>query len=77
MFSKLSNLAPRLRRSIAILLTAGLQASLASAPESWEPESWEKDRSRQLAGKALATLSIVVWCGILFAGRWIAYTQAG
>jgi hypothetical protein len=23
------------------------------------------------------TASIAVWCGILFAGRWIAYTQAG
>jgi hypothetical protein len=23
------------------------------------------------------TWMIVVWCGILFAGRWIAYTQAG
>jgi hypothetical protein len=57
---------------VAILLTAGLQALLASAPEAWE-----KNGSWRLAGKALATLSIVVWCGILFAGRWIAYTQAG
>ncbi|WP_024510832.1 DUF6644 family protein [Bradyrhizobium sp. ARR65] len=57
---------------VAILLTAGLQRSIASAPVAWE-----KDRSRRMAGKALATVSILVWCGILFAGRWIAYTQAG
>jgi hypothetical protein len=56
----------------AILLTAGLQGSVAFAPGFWE-----KDGSRRLAGKALATISILVWCGILFAGRWIAYTQAG
>jgi len=56
---------------VAILLTAGLQASLASSPASWE-----KDR-RRMAGRVLATVSILVWCGILFAGRWIAYTQAG
>jgi len=36
-----------------------------------------EDRSRRLTGQALATLSVLVWCGILFAGRWIAYTQAG
>jgi hypothetical protein len=57
---------------IAILLTAGLQVALASAPGFWE-----KDRSRRMAAKAVATVSILVWCGILFAGRLIAYTQAG
>jgi len=65
---------------VGILLTAALQASIASSPAFWE-----RDRSRRTAGKVpakilakiLATASILVWCGILFAGRWIAYTQAG
>jgi hypothetical protein len=57
---------------VALLLTFGLQRSIASSPGFWD-----KDRGRRMAGKALATLSIAVWCGILFAGRWIAYTQAG
>jgi uncharacterized membrane protein len=56
----------------AILLTAALQGGIASSPAFWD-----RDRSRRIAGKLLATTSIVVWCGILFAGRWIAYTQAG
>jgi hypothetical protein len=56
----------------AILLTAGLQSALAATPGCSE-----KDRRRLVAGKALATVSLLVWCGILFAGRWIAYTQAG
>ena len=56
---------------VAILLTATLQRMVLATPEVFE------DRSRQLAGRALATVSILVWCGILFAGRWIAYTQAG
>src|SRR6266403_4245738 len=66
--------------AVAIMLTAALQASIASSPAFWE-----RDRSRRTAGKVparilakiLATASILVWCGILFAGRWIAYTQAG
>ena len=55
-----------------LLLTAGLQWSL-----SWSPNVWDKDRTRRVAGRFAATVSILVWCGILFAGRWIAYTQAG
>ena len=56
---------------VAILLTATLQRMVLTSPGVFE------DRSRQMAGRALATVSILVWCGILFAGRWIAYTQAG
>jgi hypothetical protein len=56
----------------AILLTAWLQWSLSSSPNFWDG-----DRGRRMAGKFAATVSILVWCGILFAGRWIAYTQAG
>jgi uncharacterized membrane protein SirB2 len=56
---------------VAILLTAALQRMALASPGVFE------DRSRQMAGRALATLSILVWCGILFAGRWIAYTAAG
>ena len=56
----------------AVVLTAALQWSLR-----WAPDFWDKDRGRRLAGQFAATVSILVWCGILFAGRWIAYTQVG
>jgi hypothetical protein len=58
--------------AVAIVLTLALQWSLRAAPGFWDA-----DRGRRLAGRAVATLSILVWCGILFAGRWIAYTQVG
>jgi hypothetical protein len=57
---------------VAVVLTAALQWSLLRAPEFWE-----RGRARQVAGRCAATVSILVWCGILFAGRWIAYTQVG
>ncbi len=56
----------------AVVVTAGLQWSLASAPEFWEG-----NLPRRLAGGFAATVSILIWCGVLFAGRWIAYTQVG
>jgi len=58
--------------AFAIVLTAALQWSLSSVPEFWE-----KERSGRIAGRLAATLSILVWCCIIFAGRWIAYTQVG
>ena len=58
--------------AVAVLLTLALQWSLRAAPEFWE-----RDRGRRIAGQLAATVSILVWCGILFAGRWIAYTQVG
>jgi hypothetical protein len=56
---------------VAILLTAALQRTVLASPGAFD------DRGRRLTGQLLATLSVFVWCGILFAGRWIAYTQAG
>ena len=56
---------------VAIALTATLQRIVLASPGAFE------DRSRRLGGQLLATVSVLVWCGILFAGRWIAYTQAG
>jgi hypothetical protein len=58
--------------AVAVLLTAGLQRLISSSPNFWD-----KDLRRRMMGRLAATLSILVWCGILFAGRWIAYTQAG
>ena len=58
--------------ALAVVLTGGLQWSLSSAPDFWD-----KDRGRRMAGQFAAAVSILVWCSILFAGRWIAYTQAG
>jgi Family of unknown function (DUF6644) len=58
--------------AVAVLLTAGLQGLISSSPNFWDRDLW-----RRMMGRLAATLSIVVWCGILFAGRWIAYTQAG
>jgi len=58
--------------AVALALTGLLQWSLSSAPGFWD-----KDRGRRIAGRCAATVSILVWCGVIFGGRFIAYTQAG
>jgi hypothetical protein len=57
---------------LAIVVTVLLQWSLRAAPEFWE-----KDRGGRIVARFAATLSILLWCCIIFAGRWIAYTQVG
>ena len=56
---------------LALALTALLQWSLAS------PGFWDKDNVRRVTARLAATASLLAWCGIIFAGRFIAYTQAG
>jgi hypothetical protein len=57
--------------AFALVLTGLLQWSLAS------PGFWDKDNARRVAGRLAATASLLAWCGVIFAGRFIAYTQAG
>ena len=57
--------------AFALVLTGLLQWSLSS------PGFWDKDNARRIFGRLAATASIFAWCGVIFAGRFIAYTQAG
>jgi len=38
---------------------------------------WESSLRRRVNGRLLAGLSLVLWVGIVFAGRWIAYVDLG
>jgi hypothetical protein len=54
---------------VAIVITAVMQNKMRL-----EPLYWEK---RRMAAVFLATVSLLVWVGILSAGRWIGYVQHG
>jgi hypothetical protein len=36
---------------------------------------WEKSLGRRVSGRLIAVVSLILWVGIVFAGRWIAYTH--
>lgn len=38
---------------------------------------WESSTCRRISGRVLAASSLVLWVGIVFAGRWIAYVDIG
>jgi hypothetical protein len=37
---------------------------------------WESSSARRIGGQLIAAASLVLWVGIVFAGRWIAYVDA-
>jgi hypothetical protein len=56
----------------ALVVTAALQW-----PLSKDANFWDKDQGRRIAGRLAAIVSILIWGCIIFAGRWIAYTEVG
>ncbi len=52
----------------AIIVTLGHQVSLGVNPAFWEGSS-----GRRGAAQFIAVISLALWAGIVFAGRWIAY----
>ena len=52
-----------------IVITALLQRSLRNTSPFWELAP-----GTRVASSAIAVISLMLWIGILFAGRWIAYT---
>ncbi len=56
----------------ALLVTAMLQRAV-----SRDDDLWEKSTLREATLRGAAVISTLLWCGVIFAGRWIAYTQAG
>ena len=36
---------------------------------------WEQSAARRLSGKVIAAVSLVLWIGVVLAGRWIAYAE--
>ncbi len=59
-----------------VLLLLSIAVNLGyQAPLKRNPEFWEASNVRRRAGQAVAFLSLALWVGVIFSGRWIAYVQ--
>lgn len=61
---------------MALLATVLILTLIYQQPLKAKPDFWERSRARAAAVKTIAFLSSILWVGVVFAGRWIAYTQA-
>jgi hypothetical protein len=54
--------------AVVLLITLALQRGLRR-----DAGFWESSAPRRISGRLLAGVSLGLWVGIVFAGRWIAY----
>ena len=62
------------RAKMAALLLAGLNMLVFELTAGRTIHRWDKDTAAPLVGKAMATLSLIIWISVIFLGRWIGFT---
>ena len=63
---------PAFQLKMALLVTALIVTALYQVLQRRDPD-FGSPGSRRAAATSIATLSMMLWAGIIFAGRWIAY----
>ncbi len=64
---------PAFQTKMLLLIGAMIVTAVLQQPTGKDPAYWELTTGHKTAAKALAVLSLCLWVGIIFAGRWIAY----
>ena len=60
---------------MGLLLAAAGITLACQVPLRSDGAFWELSAGRRLSARLIASLSLPLWVGIIFAGRWIAYVQ--
>ena len=66
---------PTYQEKMALLIAAIAVTFVYHRPLLKEPAYWELSDRRKAISKVIAVLSLCLWVAIVFAGRWIAYTN--
>ncbi len=64
---------PAFQTKMVLLILAMATTAVLQRPTLKDPAFWELSTGRRISAGALAVLSLALWVGIVFAGRWIAY----
>jgi len=68
-----SLLNPAFQTKMVLLVLAMITTFVLQRPTFKDPAFWELTRGHRMSARVLAVISLVLWVGIVFAGRWIAY----
>jgi hypothetical protein len=68
---------PSFQLKMILLILAMTVTATLHRPIGPHPGFWESTDRRRVMATILAVLSLCLWIGIIFAGRWIAYTNTG
>jgi hypothetical protein len=58
-----------------MLVPAVLLAGVFHLAYTKDRQFWERSPGRRASAKVIAILSLLLWIGVVFAGRWIAYAD--
>ena len=64
------------RFKIALLLLAGLNLLIFNATAGRSVRLWNTAKAAPPAGRLAGALSLVLWIGVIFLGRWVGFTKA-
>lgn len=59
----------------SLLVPAVILAVLFHRASARDENFWERSPWRRASSKAIAAVSLVLWIGVVMAGRWIAYSE--
>ena len=62
------------RSKMGLLALSGLNMFLFDLTARRSVRDWDRKAAAPLAGRTIATISLLLWIGIIFAGRWIGFT---
>jgi hypothetical protein len=65
------------RSKIVLIALAGINMLVFELTTGRSVRRWDTDEAAPPAGKLAAALSLVLWVGIIFLGRWIGFTTTG
>lgn len=66
---------PAFQMKMLLLIAAMLLTFIVQRQLRHDPLFWDRSGGRRVTARGLAGISIMLWVGIVFAGRWIAYMQ--
>lgn len=66
---------PVFRLKFTMLVPAVILAALFQLAGAKNPNFWDASPGRRAAARVIAALSLVLWIGVVLAGRWIAYAD--
>jgi hypothetical protein len=67
---------PYFRVKMALLAASGLNMLTFELTARRTLAKWDTDAAAPAMGKAVAALSLVVWIGVIFMGRWVGFAPA-
>ena len=64
------------RAKMLLLVLAGVNMVFFELTDRRKVLSWDRARSAPPAGRIVATLSLAIWIGVIFLGRWVAFAPS-